>query len=229
MGLTSCLPGVFLVEEARADVWKFNMDMLESQFHTFISNLKEDETSRYEKLVDSSKQRIHMACRGLLRLVVSQYVRQDPKQIQFSYNSYGKPYLLSHPAFMFNVSHSGNWFYIIVSQNDEIGIDCELINNKNIGNLARKILNRKDYAQFKDLSQQVKPKRLIQAWTQKEAFIKAIGKGLFYQSLKDIHVDLSGSVHTSILNYHDGDRWITKTLTICDDHITSICYKKGEK
>lgn len=229
MGLISYLPDVIRVEEARADVWKFNMDMLESQFHSILSNLKEDETNRYEKLVDSSKQRNHMACRGLLRLVVSQYVRQDPKQIQFSYNSYGKPYVLSHPAFMFNVTHSGNWFYIIVSQNDEVGIDCELINNKNIDNLARQILNRKDYAQFKDLSQQVKPTRLIQAWTQKEAFIKAIGKGLFYQRLKDIHVDLSGSVNTNILNYYDGQLWITKTLNIWDDHITSICYKKGEK
>lgn len=229
MGLISHLTEIIRVEEALADVWKFNLDMLESQFPTFISKLKEDEKNRYEKLVDTSKQRNHMACRGLLRLVVSQYVRQDPKQIQFSYNSYGKPYVLSHPAFKFNVSHSGNWFYIIVSQNDEVGIDCELINNKNIDNFARQILNRKDYAQFKDLPQQVKPKRLIQAWTQKEAFIKAIGKGLFYQSLKDIHVDLSGSVHTTILNYHDSDCWVTKTLNICDEHITSICYKKGEK
>ena len=227
MSLINYSPYVIRVKEAEAEVWEFNMQMLHGEFYTLISYLKEDETERYKKLVDSCKQRNHMACRGLLRLVVSQYISQDPKQIQFSYNSYGKPFVLSHPAYLFNISHSGNWLSIIVSPNHEVGIDCEMINDKNIGQFSRLILNQKDYAEFNELPRAIKTKQLIQAWTQKEAFIKAIGKGLFYQSIKDIHVDLSCSKNTSISNDYDGHNWITKTLTIWEDHITSICYKQG--
>jgi 4'-phosphopantetheinyl transferase len=111
------------VEEAQADVWKFNMHFLHGQFHSLFSFLEGDETKRYKKIIGICKQRNNMACRGLLRLVVSLYTRDDPKQIQFSYNSYGKPFVLSHPAYLFNTSHSGNWLYIMVSQTHEVGID----------------------------------------------------------------------------------------------------------
>jgi 4'-phosphopantetheinyl transferase len=227
MSLINYSPNVIRVKDAEAEVWEFNMQLLHSQFHTLISYLTEDETERYKKLVDSCKRRDHMACRGLLRLVVSQYVSQDPNQIQFSYNPYGKPFVLCHPAYLFNLSHSGKWLSIIVSQNHEVGIDCEMFNDKYIGQFAKQILNPKDYAQLNELPRPIKTKQLIQAWTQKEAFIKAIGEGLFYQRIKDIHVDLSSSKNTSISNDYDGHSWITKTFTIWEDHITSICYKQG--
>lgn len=229
MELTSYSPSVIRIEDAHADVWKFNMHLLHGQFYSLFSFLTKDETKRYGKLIDTSKQRNHMACRGLLRLVVSLYTMQDPKQIQFSYSSHGKPFVLGHPNCLFNLTHSGNWLYIIVSPYHEVGIDCEMITHKNIGKLAKHILNPIDYDQFKELPQQDQIKRLVQAWTQKEAFIKAIGKGLFYQRLKDINVDMSCTINPNISNSYDGDNWITKTLNTWDDHITSICYETGEK
>lgn len=228
MDLSCYSPRVIQIKDAHADVWKFNMRMHYEQMYSLFRFLTEDETKRYEQLIDTNKKRNNMACRGLLRLVISQYTMEDPGQIQFSYSSQGKPFINRQPICSFNLSHSGNWLYIIVSRHHEVGIDCEMIDHNNIYTLARYILNPLDYARFQDIPNQFKTKRLIQVWTQKEAFIKAIGKGLFYQSLKDIHVDFTYSLNVAISNYYEATNWITKTINIWDDHITSICYKTGD-
>ena len=47
-----------------------------------------------------------VACRGMLREILSGYLEIPPAQVRFSYNAYGKP-AVQESGVRFNVSHSG--------------------------------------------------------------------------------------------------------------------------
>jgi len=128
---------------------------------------------------------------GILRYILSYYTKQQPNDIEFTYNEYGKPFL-KNSNIHFNMSHSHNLASYIVALNYKVGIDIELHdNNLNIKELASLVLTQ---GESKHLST-LKPKEQIEffyhLWTKKESLIKATGQGLSYPINTIEAIDLS--------------------------------------
>ena len=95
------------------------------------------------------------------------------KQLMFSTNDYGKPFLINIPHIHFNISHAGH--YVCFAKDDkDVGIDIELIKSVDL-KIAERFFAEDEAAYVKD-NQQLH--RFFEIWTKKESRIKWEGKGL---------------------------------------------------
>ncbi|WP_422657551.1 4'-phosphopantetheinyl transferase family protein [Paenibacillus sp. EC2-1] len=112
----------------------------------------------------------------LVRAVICQELGLLNEEIHFVKNDYGKPMLLGHEDFNYNISHSGCWVVMIRGQG-AVGIDIEMIQKSDL-EIARRFFSP---LEFNDLISRPESERntyFYDLWTLKESYIKAIGTGL---------------------------------------------------
>jgi len=99
------------------------------------------------------------------------------------YTSYNKPFLIDSDI-KFNISHAGEVVVCAVSDSNDVGIDIEIINDINIEDFESQMtIKERNFIMDGEDSK----KAFFDYWTQKEAVIKANGKGLSIP-LKDFQI-----------------------------------------
>ncbi|WP_229704059.1 4'-phosphopantetheinyl transferase family protein [Caldalkalibacillus thermarum] len=192
--------------------------------------LSELERRQSMKLIDKKQMKRYVAAHGLLRIVLSAYVTIEPKQISISRTPFGKPVLTDYRHIHFNLSHSHHFSYIAISyQGRQVGIDCETVRDVNHECLAKFVFNPSQYLLYKHLDSHIQRIQFFSMWTQKEAFIKAIGLGFQYRRIKDIQVDINISQSSSVTNTWKGKQWVTVPLKKGPEHSASFCYENGRE
>jgi 4'-phosphopantetheinyl transferase len=120
-----------------------------------------------------------LVSRIALRKIISLYTKIQPYQVNYIYNSFGKP-LINLPCdnLHFNLSHTTDNIVIALSKSP-IGIDLEFINPKlNLSELAEYVFCKNENDKFQTLSTLKKRIYFYNIWTRKEALLKAIGIGM---------------------------------------------------
>lgn len=129
---------------------------------------------RFERL-----QRHFLAARGFLRYVLARYVDIGPGELRFSYNDYGKPSLAGDESLQFNISHSHEVGLVAVTRDAAVGVDVEHIRADFASEeIATRFFSRLEIETFSSLSREEQVAAFFRCWARKEAYIKAIGKGL---------------------------------------------------
>lgn len=105
-----------------------------------------------------------------------------PTELSFRKGERGKPYLSSHPSLFFNLSHSGQWIVLALS-NREVGIDVERLHRRNFRAIVRRFFHPAEIAFFDSVEEKDLQERFITHWTYKEAYLKLLGTGIGAQSL----------------------------------------------
>ncbi len=111
------------------------------------------------------------------RVLLDQEVRRNSDattSLELHYTSFKKPYL-KNEKIQFNISHSGDIVVCAISENTEIGIDIEIIKDINIADFRSQMTTFEWNRIF--TSDNVK-NSFFTYWTQKEAVLKADGRGL---------------------------------------------------
>ncbi|QIH33427.1 4'-phosphopantetheinyl transferase superfamily protein [Sphingobacterium sp. DR205] len=116
------------------------------------------------------------------KLIESYVLRGHQSWAAFQTNPYGKPYLKDGP--FFNTTHSGSLVVLSVA-NFEIGIDVELIKEYDYKSLLSEVASPVEKQRIFNSSDPLTA--FYNYWTQKEACIKQIGKGLSI-SLKSFEI-----------------------------------------
>jgi phosphopantetheinyl transferase len=117
---------------------------------------------------------------------------------------FGKPELAAVPL-QFNVSHSGDWALIAVTQAPRVGVDLECLRPlDDVDALARTSLSARELAVYHDLPRVERHQAFFNAWTRKEAVIKGSGTGLS-RPLADCEVTFAPGQPIQLLQV-DGDR-----------------------
>lgn len=109
----------------------------------------------------------------------------------FAQTEYGKPYLINHPKFYFNHSHSQQHYVLASSQEiRDLGVDVEDLDRKvRFDALAKHAFHPEEYGRWQDLD--FDSAFWFKVWTTKEAILKASGLGIRL-SLNELNTD----VHT---------------------------------
>lgn len=94
---------------------------------------------------------------------------------QITVNPFGKPELTGNGEIHFNLSHSGGWAVCAVGDKP-VGVDVELPRCSMA--VARRHFCPEELQPLEALSWQEQKIRLNRLWTAKEAFVKAMGRGL---------------------------------------------------
>lgn len=119
---------------------------------------------------------------GALRQILSSYVERAPDEIRFTQNAFGKPFLVDaddpgHTCF--NMSHSGDVVLVAVTRDRHIGADVELMRPlDDFAGIAQSNFTHQECALIKRYPAEMQQTAFFTCWTRKEAFIKAVGKGL---------------------------------------------------
>jgi len=114
---------------------------------------------------------------GLLRIILSAYTNLRPEFLNFGHTDYGKPYLSNCEInIAFSMSHSRDYAFYGLASGGEIGVDIEFIRNmEDIDKIAESYFPKNDRLTIGRLPKEQKQKAFFECWTQREAFIKAIG------------------------------------------------------
>lgn len=158
-----------------------------------LSILDDQEKERAERFLAASDKRRFVKGRSLLREILSFYLQMDPRDIKFEYSEYHKPAIANyHPEhFEFNVSHSEDLIVIGISRSIPIGLDIESTNRSQKDlELASEFLSPGELALLQKVPETQKLEAFLNCWTRKEAYLKAIGKGLV-DSLSEIRVNIA--------------------------------------
>ncbi len=138
--------------------------------------LNEDETLRMQRFMTPELQQKFALSRGSLRFTLGKYLHQDPGSLEFTYNDFGKP---SVKNVQFNMAHSGHYCVIALLSSGLIGIDIEQVDRQlEILDIAKRFFTKKEYTAI--LQAEQARETFFHIWTQKEAFLKAIGKGISF-------------------------------------------------
>lgn len=150
------------------------------QLSLLLSKAEMDRANRF--VFEKDKQR-YIITHSILRLVLSKIISIEPLSIQFTSKKRDKPYL-NHPEHQdvhFNLSHSGRYIIIALALKTELGIDIEFINPAlDRDQMVQSFCSKQEIETYQQLPADIKRKAFYTCWSRKEAFIKAIGEGLYF-------------------------------------------------
>ncbi len=149
-----------------------------------LDQLSDDEIERADGFYNAEKRARFVVVRATLRATLSRYCQVDPGEIRFDYNAHGKPELAGRAAaagLRFSVSHAHRLALIGVTSSSRVGVDLEWTRRKlAVEPLAGRFLSLAEYSEYQKLPEPSRRDGFFAYWTRKEAFIKAIGRGLSY-------------------------------------------------
>ncbi len=139
--------------------------------------LSADENERAAKFKRGGEDYINT--RIFMRQVLAQYTHQEPHQLIFDRNPYGKPFL-RHSNIQFNLSHSRQWALLAVGIDCDLGVDVESTSDRrSILNIAQHYFHPDEIADLDKITDEETQKNyFFRLWTLKESFVKALGTGL---------------------------------------------------
>jgi 4'-phosphopantetheinyl transferase len=144
--------------------------------------LDESERDRAERSRTDAFKRRQIVAQGALRQILARYTGMAPAAIRFERNAHGKPRLAgSAPdrGWAFNVSHSEDQALIAIGRDITLGIDLEVHRpNRDLEGLVRYCFAPEEQDYWRSLPEAERSRTFFEVWTAKEAFVKAVGRGL---------------------------------------------------
>ena len=109
----------------------------------------------------------------LARVEICRFTDLSMKQIDFSVNEYGKPFIADKVPIQFNISHSSNYIACAITDGP-VGVDIELVKTADM-QIAKRFFTTDETAYIMDGHKII---RFYEVWTKKESRIKWEGMGL---------------------------------------------------
>ena len=156
--------------------------------------LSASERSRADRFAFARDRTRYILCRAGLRRLLSERLGIPAAAVALHSNAHGKPMLAGGQGVApleFNVSHSGDVAVYALSHAHPVGVDVEAIETRvDRDAIARDNFSAAEQAAYATLDRGSLPVAFMNCWTRKEAFIKAVGKGLSYP-LRSFDVSLA--------------------------------------
>ncbi len=193
------LPKHLDLPESELHVWNISLPAAADVRQFLAGFLDENETLKASRFRFEQDQWQYISAHGALRQILSRYIDCNPGAVTFDHNHHGKPYLSPNPENIeFNLSHSKSKALLAVVKDRRTGIDIEHIRfDFDVCGLARQYFSACEVDAMLNLDKRFQTKAFFDCWTRKEAFIKAIGKGLSYP-LKTFDVSVNAQESPSI-------------------------------
>jgi len=216
-------PAGLKMELGQVHVWRAYLPEARSHIAFFMNILLPDEQARAERFVRYDDTVSFVLCRGILRCVLSRYVGFEPQELRFEYSPLGKPSVRVNsdaPALNFNVSHSNRWALFALGKNRETGIDVEYIRaGLDLSSIAARFFSPREVDLIDAASEEKRMTLFYEIWVRKEAYVKALGKGLSIP-LSRFTVPLGS--HKSVILHPDGDPWLFHGISIDPDYASAL-------
>jgi 4'-phosphopantetheinyl transferase len=200
------------------DIWRVSVNVLADSRNRLASILAAEEVARAARFHFAVDRDRFIAAHGCLRDILTRYLHCEPGQLNFSTGKYGKPALISNEGLDFNLSHSGDYALIAITERRNVGVDVELMRERiSPQAIARRFFSQAEVAELQALPLEQQEAAFFRCWTRKEAYIKAQGLGLAL-SLESFDVSLSphdpAVLRATRPDFKEASRWTLLHLDI---------------
>ena len=192
--------------------------------------LPEEELERLSRFRFHAHKQRYLVGRALIRTILSRYTGLDPKQVVFSREEHGRPYLLrswKSPLPQFSLSYTDGLVGVALTLESRVGIDVENTSREiDCLAIAESYFSSDEHKELKLLSEPLLKKRFFRLWTLKEAYVKAQGSGLSIPlNEASFHLrekNKEQSKATSMVA-DDGRHWQFETFKPSEGHRAAFC------
>ncbi len=191
--------------------------------------LAEEDIVKLHRITKAAQRRRFIATRAFLRQQLASYTGQTPAEIHLARSEHGKPYLPDFPHLKFNLSHSGDSLLLAVCGHAPLGlmlgVDVEIIRPRpNLYGVVKKCFSAQEAVIWQQLESERQCVAFFQSWTAKEAFAKAVGRGLAI-GLQHIEIQHQPKPRVASIpeKYGKRDDWQLYVLDIDALHSATLC------
>jgi 4'-phosphopantetheinyl transferase len=193
--------------------------------------LSADERSRLERFRRESDGHHFLVAHALARCALSHYVEVAPAAWIFAANRWGRPEIAgpdAAPALRFSLSHTAGLVACAVARGGDCGVDVEA--NDRRGDplrVARRVLAARELADLEALPAAARRERFLVYWTLKEAYVKALGRGLSLP-LREIAFSFSGEriqIDSEAAGRESGGSWQLASLRPTRRHTLGVALR----
>lgn len=189
-------PRIFLIE--------LKSEIPDSAYDTlslFADRKKQEQLNRMRIKTDKD---LSLTGYWLAKLAIEKVFGIVMAAISFEVEESGKPYTAGYPDVHFNISHSGNAVICAVCDKP-VGIDIQLMKERDFDRLAKRAFTEKEQALFFSLPPEKRREQFFKTWTAKESFIKYLGTGV-----KDLKKDID-------------ETCVVRTTRFSTNYMVSVC------
>jgi 4'-phosphopantetheinyl transferase len=187
-------------------IWRGFLDRPASEATRLRDALTPEERQRADCYHFTRDREHFIVRRGLLRLLLGRYLHHDPRALRLIEGPAGKPEVAEIPspgAVRFNVSRSDGLVVLAFALDRHVGIDVERVRpDVAADGVAETFFAPDEAAALRALPASLQPAVFFDAWTRKEAYVKATGQGLT-RGLESVRADGS---------HDEAGRWTIRTL-----------------
>ncbi|NIR50935.1 4'-phosphopantetheinyl transferase superfamily protein [candidate division KSB1 bacterium] len=184
-------------------VWCTFLQQSKTQIHRLEQTLSVEEQIRMKRFYFQKDRGHFIVARGVLRDILGRYLHRQPGELNFCYNSYGKPALTPESGgkiLSFNVSHSAGIALYAITCGRSVGIDVEQVRPEFARDgIAERFFSAEEIKALRALPEDQKKDAFFNCWTRKEAFIKATGQGVSF-GLENFSVSLTPHEPAALLS-----------------------------
>ncbi|MGB6725377.1 MAG: 4'-phosphopantetheinyl transferase superfamily protein, partial [Terracidiphilus sp.] len=169
---------------------------------------------------------------AILRDVLSRYLYCRPEDVRFGEDRFGKPFLDGTncgQVLEFNLSHSGNLVLFALCQGQRVGVDCEQIRRINdLLSISKSYFTPEECAFILRQLPSDREREFLRCWTRKEAYVKAVGRGLAIP-LNSFDTQISRGNAAVFLesDLNSITEWEVANLDLCEGYVAAVAIEEG--
>ena len=157
-------------------LYKIQLSTFEASVCSLIDFLTPSELNRANRFYFNTDKNRFIICRTVLKFLLAEQIGLAIDTVIIEVDANKKPYLPSHPAVYFNVTHAADYAIIAIAKST-VGIDIEIINKDfDFNEILPTVFNASEIAEVINSSN--KHFTFYKLWTRKEAIVKATGRGI---------------------------------------------------
>ena len=191
MGLWNPGVEVGILESGCTQYWLVNLEREIESPERWLAILSEEEREvafRFRLREDRIR---YLTSHAVLRLLLGEYLKVEPRTIAIKPGPWGKPLPIAETGLHFSLSRSKDRAVLAFARNHQLGIDIEALR---VVEEANDIVNSQfsecEKLEYSNLAPAERADAFIAAWTRKEAYVKATGKGLGVTALNSFSVSM---------------------------------------
>jgi len=169
-----------------------------------------------------------------MREILGKYTGDAPRDVALAFENLGKPFFADpqHNAdFQFNFSNSSDTAICAVTRNQPIGVDLERMRPmSDMFGLAKRYFAESETKALFALPESKQTDAFFRLWTRKEAWLKAIGKGLTFP-LRDVEVSFDDDdcrIHAINQDATTAEAWSLIPFIPDRDHVGALAIRRTE-
>lgn len=165
-------------------LWSADLNPPRARIDALRRLLTAEEVARADRFRFDRHRRRFIVRRGVLRLLSAAYLGRDPAAVRFEEGDKGKPFVpqaqtAAAQRLFFNLTDSKDLAMYAFTRGAELGVDVEILRPMpDALGIAEHFFSAEERDNLKGVPPEARSEAFFNCWTRKEAYIKAIGKGL---------------------------------------------------